>query len=118
MKIDMDLIKDILEGLEKSDGKSDFYTPEQLNLDPIEDDVFFFHIDKLRNSNFIEAIIYINLDGYYPTELTWEGQELLNAIRDERVLEQIKKSILSIAGTISLEAIKYQAIEIWKSLPK
>ena len=118
MKIDMDLTKDILAALENSDGKSDYYTPEQLNLSQIEEDLFFFHIDKLRKANLIEAETNIALDGYYPSELTWEGQNFLNAIRDTRVWEQIKKGILTGAGVISLEFVKTQAIEIFKNMPK
>lgn len=94
MKLDMKLVKDILEKIEDSNDSyehsislfDEFGTNFQMNREK-----YIYTIKTLENAGFITKCIPENFD-YVLGQLTWEGHKLLKKIRKKERKAQ-KKSI-------------------------
>lgn len=94
MKLDMKLVKDILEKIEDSNDSykhsislfDEFGTDFQMNSEK-----YVYTIKTLENAGFITECIPENFD-YVLGQLTWEGHKLLKKIRKKERKAQ-KKSI-------------------------
>lgn len=94
MKLDMKLVKDILEKIEDSNDSykhsislfDEFGTDFQMNSEK-----YVYTIKTLENAGFITECIHENFD-YVLGQLTWEGHKLLKKLRKKERKAQ-KKSI-------------------------
>ncbi len=105
MKLDYDLIKEILETVENGDG----FTEKHINRSEFEDNdegqkKFFtlaYHYKILFDIGFVEGSIcsFSSFDGldtyaFYYTCLTFQGQKVLGGMRDEETSNKINDVLI------------------------
>lgn len=78
-----------------------------------------YHIELLEEAGLIHASISKTL-GSGPTQfhvyrLTWQGHELLDAIRNDTIWNKTKTSITEKSGSMTFDLIKTVAAELAKS---
>ena len=108
MKRDMDLVRKILIKMESNWGY-EYFQEAKIRIEGYSDSAVHYHlrimIEKgLITTSFPEGISTVNSTyvEYMPETITWEGQEFLEAIREEGTWEKIKKE----AVNLSFDAIK------------
>jgi len=107
MKRDFDLIRKLLIFFEEKPG------PEHVEIPPIKgyDDLTIkYHLVLLYDAGFLrcepvksstsDRVIYV-----LPFDLTWQGQEFLQKIRNETTWQKIKDVILSKGGVLAFSVI-------------
>ena len=107
MKRDFDLIRKILIFFAEKPG------PEHVQIPPIEgfDDLTIkYHLVLLYDAGFLrcepvkssssDRVIYV-----VPFDLTWQGHEFLEKIRNETTWKKIKETIMSKGGTLAFNVI-------------
>jgi hypothetical protein len=107
MKRDFDLIRKLLMFFEDKPGS------EHVEVPPIEgfDDLTIkYHLVLLYDAGFLrcepvksstsDRVIYV-----LPFDLTWQGHEFLEKIRNERTWKKIKETILSKGGALAFNVI-------------
>lgn len=106
MKRDMDLIRDILLAMEETDGESDYYSQEELELSEVPETAFFYHILLLDEANLIKVQdeISISSNDCYPVRLTWQGHEFLDLIKKDINWNYAKK-VMSKTGGMAFEIL-------------
>src|SRR5690606_26890807 len=105
MKLDMDLIREILQEVEATLPASGSVGHFSLaGRDPIASD---YHVKKLVEGGFLQAHF---MSGPAPravvVEMTYAGHQLLDAIRNDRVWSRIKAKMKELGGSLPLELIK------------
>ena len=103
MKRDFDLIRKLLIFFEEKTG------PEHVEVPPIENydqSTIKYHLVLLYDARFLrcepvkssssDRVIYV-----LPFELTWQGQEFLQKIRNETTWKKIKETVLSKGGALA-----------------
>ena len=96
MKRDMDLVREILLKIEKA---KPFEEIRDLKIDGYDKSKIAYHCELLYRANFIkkyEAIGIDNLDvpvSFWVQDLTWEGQDFLETIREKTIWDNTKKVI-------------------------
>lgn len=113
MKRDMDLVRSILLQVESHDGACE---SGQLNfLDHTQDEVYY-HIELMQQRGLIDAsikrdwnggVIFATING-----LTWDGQDYLDSMRDDRVWSRAKKAIKESVGSTTFDVIKKVCIQV------
>jgi hypothetical protein len=104
MRRDLDLFRIILLKVEalppnqqyRSGGVIPGYTPEEV----------FYHVDQMQKSNLVEASL-MSPDGFIIYDLTPDGHEFIASAKSDKVWNKAKQTVISNAGTWTLEAIKY-----------
>lgn len=114
MKRDMDLVRELLLKVEEApaDGLDEI---ENLKIDKFTTQEIFYHIALLKEAGLVEAHINYANDGpnsAWITRMTWNGHELLDAIRDETVWGKTKEELKKVGGSAGLEVVKQIAIQI------
>ena len=116
MKRDMDLIRKILLKIGEYNGDDalqdiqiEGYTPEEIA----------YHVYLLENAGLIEGKVLFCIDsvkpsGYAIFRLNWNGQEFLDACRNEGIWVKAKEKLKSIGGDAPIEVFKALIIEIMK----
>lgn len=113
MKRDLDLIRKILLSVESDTTNRGFinvkiegYTPDQI----------FYHVALLKEAGYIEAKEFSGDDKHewYPTRLTWNGHEFLDAARDETIWTKMQAEISKVSGTMALPVVLALLIELGK----
>lgn len=66
----------------------------QIEIDGVTDEVVSYHIELLANAGYLTAQKFTGLNRYQwrAKSLTWEGHELLGAIKDDTVWKDKKRS--------------------------
>lgn len=107
MKRDMDLVRTILLALADSDEplwSTDLVTDEHSR------DVIGYHFLILDEAGLIMANVKpAGDDPYYiavASRLTWEGNDFLDAVRDESIWKRVRSTIGKITGGASFEVFK------------
>lgn len=103
IKRDMDLVREILlltsESLESVEANAFVYDQNDLRK-------VVYTIDIMKEAGLIEACVIKAFGGEYfdavVHQLTWDGHELLENIKDERVWERVKKTIARTGSSASL----------------
>ena len=106
MKRDMDLIRDILLEIEKSDTTS----VNSSNFDEIKKS----HIMLLHDKNYVKANYSTFADGQkiiFKLEMTMEGYDLLDTIRYDNIYQATKAKLAE-------KGLKDVSIEIFESMAK
>ena len=110
MKRDMDLVRKILIKMEKDWGYEYLLQAgREIEIEGYSDSAVHYHLRIMIEAGLITSIFpegdcHINSTyiQYPPEIITWEGQEFLEAIREEGTWEKIKKE----ATNLSFVAIK------------
>ena len=115
MKRDMDLIRTILIEVEKLPPEPGFHN---VSVPGYTEEEITYHVELAHEAGLIEAVGLTSLDGvcWKPRRLTYQGHQFLDAARSDTVWEKAKNTLLSTAGTITLEGLKAALPEIVKKL--
>lgn len=107
MKRDMDLVRTILLALADSDEP---LWSTDLVTDEYSRDVIGYHFLILDEAGLIVANVKAaDNDPYYiavAPRLTWEGNDFLDAVRDESIWKRVRSTIGKITGGASFEVFK------------
>jgi hypothetical protein len=98
----MDLIRLILLNVE--DLPLNQYWSEE--LPGYTHDQVFYHVEQMNKAGLIHASLF-QPDGFVVYDLTPEGHDFIAAARSDTVWNKAKQTVLSNAGTWTLEAMKY-----------
>ena len=108
MKRDMDLVRQILIEIERSETGN-------LNFDALgyERQQVYLHIELMKEHGLVDAVIISDDDGpehgilmCTVERLTWNGHDFLDEIRDESIWEQAKRKCLNGTGGLSFDLLK------------
>lgn len=102
MKLDFDIIRDVLLEIENDNSIQSKLDYSYENTPPEK----LYAISKLIEAEFINAIDGSTMDGnvYIATSLTWDGHNFLNNIRENTIWSKTK-SIANRIGVKSFEAL-------------
>lgn len=107
MKRDMDLVRDILLALADSDEE---LWSTSLVSDKYSRGIVGYHFLILDEAGLIVANVHgADNDPYYiavASRLTWEGNDFLDAVRDESIWKKVRSTIGKISGGASFEVFK------------
>lgn len=109
MKRDWELIRQILLELE---GKRDSSWLSPGSIEGYSTEEVSYHFEILKEAGFIKADYKGGL--YWAVELTWQGHELLEKIRDRKLWNRIVETVKNRGFSLSFEAIKTVASELIK----
>ena len=104
MRRDMDLLREILLDLEKKDHSQwvtfhhENYTDEEVN----------YHVKLAYQAGLIEAKDISTFDGtkWMARDLTWQGHEFLDAAKNDKVWNKVKKKVAEQGGNIPFDVLK------------
>ena len=111
MKRDMDLARKILEQVEE---KHDDQTQIALDLPDYPEKLVHYHIMLLNKAGLLEAADCSGSESgtfWIPVNLTWNGHEFLDAIRNETVWNKVKEVVKEKGGSIPFEVLKTLAVQ-------
>lgn len=106
MNRDMDLVRNILRELSKTDEPLDAsrFASEQYPLR-----VVCRHIEWMRDAGLIVAEVF-RQNGRYTyaaaVDLTWSGCDFLDAVRSESVWATVKRKVATAVGSASIDTLK------------
>ena len=112
MKRDLDLVRQLLLQIEALPAGP----PAQYRTSEIEDPVLLAHFELVIAAGLVNGKIarsqgargdVISISG-----LTWEGHEWIDVVRDSRVWDEAKRTLLDSGGALSFELIKAVATRI------
>lgn len=107
MKRDMDLVRTILFALADSDEP---LWSTDLVTDEYSRDIIGYHFLILDEAGLIVANVKATDDDPYyiavASRLTWEGNDFLDAVRDESIWKRVRSTIGKITGGASIEVFK------------
>lgn len=107
MKRDMDLVRYLLMTIEDAKGPlhlNDF-TCTEWSTEEIKYHLALLGAHGLIDGNAVDAwgnmAIRVRVDG-----LSWDGADYLDAIRDERVFDRVKRAVKESTGSVTLDVFK------------
>lgn len=105
MKRDMDLARKILIEVENFPHMG---WPIVVKIEGYTKDQISYHTKLLTDAGLIESKDLSDSSGteIFPSSLTWEGHEFLDAARSDTTWKKAKDRIISSSGTITLETLK------------
>jgi len=107
MKIEIDLIRDILIAVEKSEKP--FIPWQKLGIKGYTKEQIIMHINVMNESGYIKLAPsnFSKRDNPSPVieRLKQSGQEFLNSARSETAWQKAKEHVLNASGTITLQAV-------------
>lgn len=109
MQRDMELIRNILFDLEKKKEPGwcnleyDGYTKDQVS----------YHIKLAYQAGLIEARDVSTFEGmdWWAGDLTWQGHEFLDAVRNDTVWNKVKNKVAEQGGNLPFDIVKALAIK-------
>ncbi len=108
MKRDMDLIRQILLEVEKLPPFLSYDEIPRFKIPDYTPDVVSYHIKIMTEKGLIESV-FDNRGNFIPTEITWEGHDFLEAIRDDVRWGKVKSTMGKVGG-FAYEVVKSVAI--------
>lgn len=107
MMRDMDLVRSILLQVEHAEGAREC---GELDFMGHSQDEVYYHIDMMRAHGLIDATVKREWGGSIihasVTSLTWEGHDLLDSMRDDRVWSRAKKALAESVGSTTFDVVK------------
>lgn len=107
MKRDMDLVRSIMLQVEAADGP---LNAGRLNCSEHSEQEVLWHVDLMVAHGLIDGRVERAWGGNRVTAhidgLTWEGLDMLDAMRSERVWERAKEAVRRAVGSTTLDVIK------------
>lgn len=107
MKRDMDLFRSLLLKVEEQPFTKEF-TGEYKSFGAIPGysrEEVIYHAQLAQDAGFIEAK-FLPGDDFFVQRLTYAGHEFLDAAREDKLWNKAKQTVLSNAGTLTVEALK------------
>lgn len=114
MKRDMELIREILVAVE-ADAHRDGHAIVNFDLPGRNQDELRYHAKLLRDAGWIRAEFFFGGE-FVILDLTNQGHDFLDAVRNETVWKRLKKKLGTEGETLPLEVIKLLAIQLLKEL--
>lgn len=112
MKRDLELVRRILLRVEEADGP---LCLDDLASGKYPEEVVAYHVGLMAARGLIDAEVSREWDGSFVDAtidgLTWDGQDFLDALRDERVWSKARKAISESVGSTTFEVVKAVAIK-------
>lgn len=109
MRRDLDLLRNILLGVEASDGSHMLKITDFIN-DIYDEATVSYHIELLVDAKYIEAKDISSLENQFKyfliSRLTMQGHDYLDAVRNDNVWAEIKKQLKDFAVSAPLDLIK------------
>jgi hypothetical protein len=107
----MDLVREILLSTERLAARESL-----TGVDGRTKGEFAYNVDLMKQAGLVEAAV-AKAWGSEPVEarvnaMTWEGHDLLDAIRDDTIWHKTKTKVLETAGTVSMECLKAVAVSL------
>lgn len=123
MKRDMDLVRNILIRAELSDGPlglDDFMPAARVAVPDKEPEALasmvWYHLGLLDAQDMIDCRLLQSDDGSIRRAdvygLTWDGQDFLDALRDDSVWEKTKRAVRESVGSTTFEVVKRAAVDV------
>lgn len=113
MKRDWDLIREILLKVEeKENDNRDTLDRQELDLENVTDEKFFYNTRLMKEDGLIDGEFNIAVDGLMPTHLTNAGHDFLDKARSQMVWNKFKEAIPKDIKTMSFEMVKAILIKI------
>ena len=114
MKRDLDIVRDILLQVEKSDGYltiNDLFDIRDKQKDcKYTDKEIVYHVELLFAQGFIDGNIRRDMNGDITDSsidgLTWDGADYLESMRDSRVWNKAKSTIKKAVGSTTFDVVK------------
>lgn len=117
MKRDMDLVRSVLMQVESAESALD---AGQLDYMGHPQEEVYYHIELMQRRGLIDAsvrrdwggtVIDVTING-----LTWDGQDFLDAMRDDRVWARAKRAVRESVGSTTFEVVKRICVEVAASM--
>jgi hypothetical protein len=109
MERNWEVIRELLIGLE---GKEN----DILSCTSVEDPILAYNLMVLEDGGYVVLgdVIHHGNNHYsvIPIRMTWEGHELLDSIREERVFRGIMSKIKGVAKSVPVEIVKKLAVDL------
>ena len=88
-----------------------------MKVDGYSDEMIIYHIKLLHQAGLVKGIDASSLEGFQLIDinLTWEGHEFLDKIKNESIWNQAKQKAIETSGGISFEILKYVLVAIIKN---
>jgi hypothetical protein len=114
LKLDKDLVRDVLLKLEADEG--DPRNSKDIEVAGFPREQISYTIQKLSEAGLVDAISFSSSSGYdwRARALTYEGHEFLDTIRDGKIWKETKR-IANEAGVFTLRALMETAKAVVKS---
>ena len=107
MRRDMDLVRSILMQAEESDGPLDIGDIEPRGHTGEE---VAYHVELMQQHGLVTATVKRSYGGTAllcrVDALTWEGQDLLDAMRSDRVWARVRRAVSESVGTAAIDVVK------------
>lgn len=107
MKRDIDLVRSILMQVEGADGPLDMGDIEACGH---TEDELAYHIELMRERGLLSATIRRACGGAVVScrvdALTWDGRDMLDAMRSNRVWVRARRAIADSVGTATFEVVR------------
>jgi hypothetical protein len=104
MKRDMELFRKFL--LEVETIPPDMVNWVGLTVEGYSPDEVAYHARLAHDAGFIEARFLPGTNDFTVRRLTYAGHEFLDAAREDTLWQKAKQTVLSNAGTLTVEALK------------
>jgi len=114
MKRDFDLIRELLLHFEMKNSSGVEQRPE---IDGYDDEVIGYHLRLMHDASFIRAELIKSTTSdrvvqVWPFELTWQGHEFLDTVRDEEVWRKILDVVAQKGGSMAFAVIQKIAAQL------
>ncbi|MFC4625536.1 DUF2513 domain-containing protein [Daeguia caeni] len=115
MRLDYDHIRELLLRVEEEIDKprAEVRFSETANFKD------FYHADQLVRAGFLRAIDVTTMSGggYIVLDLTFEGHQLLNKMRNDTIWQKTKSKIAEVGGAVPLRILEKLLDHGWDNLP-
>ncbi|PSF33884.1 hypothetical protein C7H19_19365 [Aphanothece hegewaldii CCALA 016] len=116
MKRDMELVRKILLKIEESNTYDE---PIDIEIEGYTQSSINFHVAIMKQGGLVELFgnpiaTFDSSTSYFPSRLTWQGCEFLDASRNENVWQRALKTIKEKGGGVAFEVIKALLIQYAK----
>ena len=110
MKRDLDLVRAILLLVEeKEDCRAKVFAAGQAT------DAELYHVQLLLDAELLKEVGTVRSSQKRKVQLTWQGHDYLDAVRDDQVWNRTKEAIRETSGSTALELVKLVAIGFAKT---
>lgn len=117
MRRDMDLVRRILMTTAESGMPLD---AEAFANDRDDFEKVAYHIDIMAQAGLIEGMAQKDMTGGYSfasvVQLTWEGNDFLDSVKNDKVWSKVKQAIAKTTGGASFEVVKTLAVKATESI--
>jgi Hypothetical protein (DUF2513) len=115
VKRDMDLVRTILLAIEARPFTG---TPSVLSIPGEDQGAVNYHLLLLKEAGYIDVVTMKGLGPggpqVWPSRLTWEGHEFIDAARNETVWKEAWGQVKAKGGGIAVEVLKALLVQISK----